>query len=85
MSDPRNFDLAKIKPGSLEWAVFVSARMLADDMENAAIAREEPTTSPEEQSEWDRRAVESLGSYRRTKEAWHADEWRDARAEGGEA
>lgn len=81
MSDPRNFDLAKIKPGSLEWAVFVSARMLADDMENASIAREEPTVTPEEQAEWDRRATLSLASYKRTKEAWREEEWNKARAE----
>lgn len=32
MTDPRNFDLTKIKPDSLEWEVFVLARKLADHM-----------------------------------------------------
>ena len=84
MSDPRNFDLAKIKSGSLEWAVFVSARMLADDLATATIAREAealgtPIVEPGVLDELDRRAAESLGSYRRTKV-----EWRKAQAEGKE-
>lgn len=79
MSDPRNFDLAKIKPGSLEWAVFVSARMLADDMETATLAREEPTITPDECAELYRRAWASVASYARTKA-----EWRKAQAEGKE-
>lgn len=84
MTDPRNFDLAKIKPGSLEWAVFVSARMLADDLATACLAREAealgaPIVEPGVLKELDRRAAASLDSYTRTKA-----EWRKAQAEGRE-
>lgn len=78
MTDPRNFDLAKIKPGSLEWAVFVSARMLADDMLAAHMHRQNGST-PEVCAAADNVATLSLNSYRHT-----MYEFCKARAEGRE-
>lgn len=69
--DPRNFDLTKIKPDSLEWEVFVAARKLADNMVVAHAARAAGTEPAGVLDVLDTRTAESIAAYiRLTNRYW---------------
>jgi hypothetical protein len=85
MKDPRNFDLTKIRPDSLEWEVFVAARKFADLVDAGSLARaaielgEAPLMTPSQIAELDRQAADAYLDYTRAKSAfWKAQ--REGRA-----
>lgn len=61
--DPRNFDLTKIKPDSLEWQVFVAARKLADDLVVAHAVRAAGTEPTGVMEILDTKAAEGIARY----------------------